>query len=169
MSGFMFQTTRSILSEIGSVRKTGALLKALNCKSVMVVTDMGLVRAGIFDQVKSSLETEGIRCTVFNKVLADPAHGIVRQAVEEAKREGVDGIVGLGGGSPMDVAKLVAFLTGNTSQSLDDIYGLDKCKGQRLPLIQVPTTAGTGSEVTPIAIITTGENQKSGNPNPNAV
>src|SRR5690606_32426162 len=72
-------------------------------------------------------------------------------------------VVGFGGGSSMDVAKLVALLAHpNGQQSLKDIYGVGNARGQRLPLIQVPTTAGTGSEVTPIAIVTTGETTKMG-------
>jgi len=71
--------------------------------------------------------------------------------------------VGFGGGSPMDVAKVVSYLSHpECTQELSELYGVGNCTGQRLPLLQVPTTAGTGSEVTPISIITTGENSKMG-------
>ena len=80
-----------------------------------------------------------------------------------AKGKNVAGVIGLGGGSSMDVAKLVAFLSNSEcKQSMSDIYGVDACKGERLPLIQIPTTAGTGSEVTPISIVTTGASEKKG-------
>jgi alcohol dehydrogenase len=82
-------------------------------------------------------------------------------AVEFAKQHAIDGVIGLGGGSSMDSAKLVALLA-NSNERLDDIYGVDKVKGKRLPLILIPTTAGTGSEVTPIAIVTTGKTTKAG-------
>ncbi len=80
---------------------------------------------------------------------------------ERLRKAGVDGVVGLGGGSSMDTAKLVALLVG-TDQRLPDIYGIGLAKGPRLPLVQVPTTAGTGSEVTPIAIVTTPTHEKKG-------
>ena len=76
-----------------------------------------------------------------------------------------DGVIGLGGGSSMDVAKLIAVLASGRKdivQLLESIYGIDLVLGNRLPLIQVPTTAGTGSEVTPISIVTTGATQKTG-------
>ena len=80
-----------------------------------------------------------------------------------AKDNEVDSIIGFGGGSPMDIAKLVAYLSSkNHNNDISEIYGVDNCGTSRLPLIQIPTTAGTGSEVTPISIITTGENEKKG-------
>jgi alcohol dehydrogenase len=94
-------------------------------------------------------------------VVADPPEHIVNTAVDFARSNGVDLVIGFGGGSSMDVAKLVAVLAGS-SQELGQIYGIGNVKGQRLPLAQVPTTAGTGSEVTNIAIVTTGETTKMG-------
>lgn len=162
MSKFVFQTTRSIVSELGACRQVGALMGSLRCRSVMVVTDPGIVRAGLVERVQDSLHKGGLRSTIFDSIVEDPPQSLVLQAAEQAKRNGVDGVIGLGGGSPMDVAKLVAFLNGTTEQPLEDIWGVGNCIGDRLPLIQVPTTAGTGSEVTPIAIITTGGNEKKG-------
>jgi alcohol dehydrogenase len=85
----------------------------------------------------------------------------VIEAVDYAKKAKVDGVIGLGGGSSLDTAKLVALLA-NSEESISDIYGVDNIKGKRLPLILIPTTAGTGSEVTPISIVTTGETTKAG-------
>jgi alcohol dehydrogenase class IV len=98
---------------------------------------------------------------VFTDVLADPPESNVLDALKLAREFGADGVVGFGGGSSMDVAKLVAFLS-RSAQSLPEIYGIGLAQGPRLPLIQVTTTAGTGSEVTPIAIVTTGEHEKKG-------
>jgi alcohol dehydrogenase len=86
---------------------------------------------------------------------------VVEAAVEFARRHEVELVIGLGGGSSMDVAKLVAMLAGS-AQRLADVYGIGKVSGARLPLVQVPTTAGTGSEVTNIAIVTTGTSTKMG-------
>ena len=100
---------------------------------------------------------------VFDQVLADPPEEVVLAAVRQAREMNAQLVIGFGGGSSMDVAKLVALLAHpHAHQSLAEIYGVDQARGQRLPLIQVPTTAGTGSEVTQIAIITTGETTKSG-------
>src|SRR5690606_8457932 len=115
------------------------------------------------DEVLPGFEAEGLRVAVYDQVIADPPENIVMAAVEQAKASDADLVIGFGGGSSMDVAKLVALLAHpGCAQSLQDIYGVGNAKGQRLPLIQVPTTAGTGSEVTPIAIITTGETTKMG-------
>jgi alcohol dehydrogenase len=163
MSGFLFQTTRSIMCEIGAARKTGTIMQNLGCRHVMVVTDRGIVGAGLLDRVTQSLEAAGIRATVFDAVEADPSQEMVLEAAHSAKSQKCDGVLGLGGGSPMDVAKLVSLLNGpGCSQTLEEMYGVHNAKGGRLPMIQVPTTAGTGSEVTPIAIITTGKNTKKG-------
>ncbi|MGB0844918.1 MAG: iron-containing alcohol dehydrogenase, partial [Alphaproteobacteria bacterium] len=94
--------------------------------------------------------------------VADPPESMVLTVVEAAKRAGVDGVVSVGGGSSMDTAKLVAVLAGNTDQPLGSMYGIGQVDGARLPLILAPTTAGTGSEVTTISIVTTGEAEKKG-------
>jgi Alcohol dehydrogenase, class IV len=86
---------------------------------------------------------------------------VVLDAVDYAKQQNIDGVIGVGGGSSMDVAKLVAALSGNDTP-IAEIYGVNQITDPRLPLIQIPTTAGTGSEVTPISIITTGETTKAG-------
>ena len=93
---------------------------------------------------------------MFDKVEADPSRTTLEAAVEAGRSAGVRSVVGFGGGSPMDVAKLAAYLLGS-GDNLDEIWGVDIAKGQRLPLVLVPTTAGTGSEATPISVITCGE------------
>lgn len=98
---------------------------------------------------------------VFEDVTADPPESVVLAAVERARAFQADLILGLGGGSSMDVAKLVAVLAPGT-QALKEAYGIGNVRGSRLPLAQVPTTAGTGSEVTNIAIVTTGATTKMG-------
>lgn len=130
-------------------------------RRAFVVSDAGIMALGLAEPALHALEEAGIAADVFAGVLADPPESVVLAAVDQARAFGADGIVGLGGGSSLDVAKLVAFLI-NAPQRLDELYGIGACKGDRLPLIQVPTTAGTGSEVTPIAIVTTGGAVKKG-------
>ena len=127
----------------------------------MVVTDPGIVQLGLLDVALASLQDQQIPYEIYSQVVADPPESIVHEAVAQAKNIGANGVVGFGGGSSMDVAKLVALLV-CSSQSLADVYGVGNATGERLPLIQVPTTAGTGSEVTPIAIVTTGKSTKQG-------
>ncbi|WP_296820029.1 iron-containing alcohol dehydrogenase [Brevundimonas sp.] len=161
MTQFAFQTTPRLLVEDGSSGRLGAELKSLGARHAMVVTDAFLARSGLLDDALKSLAETGVALTLFDRVEADPPEASVEAAVDEARAAGVDAVVGLGGGSAMDTAKLVALLaTGD--QTLQDVYGVDKAIGQRLPLIQVPTTAGTGSEVTPIAIVTTPSDEKVG-------
>jgi alcohol dehydrogenase len=129
----------------------------------LIVTDPGITRLGLLDRVLPGFAAEGVEVAVYDQVLADPPESVILAAVEQARAQQAGLIVGFGGGSSMDVAKLVALLAHpDNSQTLQDIYGVGNAKGQRLRLIQVPTTAGTGSEVTQIAIVTTGETTKMG-------
>jgi alcohol dehydrogenase class IV len=126
---------------------------------VLLVTDAGVRRFGLCDGALAALKGRAV--VVFDAVEADPSAKTVLAAVEAGRAGGVASVVGLGGGSPMDVAKLVAYLLGS-GDDLAAIYGVDQAKGQRLPLVLIPTTAGTGSEATPIAIVTVGETEKKG-------
>ena len=98
---------------------------------------------------------------MFSDVVADPLEEMVLAAAATARREGIDGVVSVGGGSSMDTAKLVAVLA-CSEQPLEEMYGVGLVKGERLPLVLAPTTAGTGSEVTPLSIVTTGTSEKKG-------
>ncbi len=158
---FVFSTTKTIISEPGSLSRVGDLLKGLEVNRLIVVTDQGIVAAGLLERLEGFLKAAQVSYCVYDQVIADPPESVVLQVLTKAREEQVDGVLGFGGGSSMDVAKLVALLT-HGEQSLSDIYGVGNARGQRLPLIQVPTTAGTGSEVTPIAIVTTGETTKMG-------
>ncbi|MBX9709935.1 MAG: iron-containing alcohol dehydrogenase, partial [Xanthobacteraceae bacterium] len=161
MQGFTFQSTKSILVEPGSSSRIGELVKGLGCKSVLLVTDPGVQKAGLLKAGLSGLEQQGIAVTLFTDVVADPPVHVIDAAVKAATDAKVDGVVSIGGGSSMDVAKLVALLAVG-KEKLSDIYGVGMAKGPRLPLVLSPTTAGTGSEVTPISIVTTGEEEKKG-------
>ena len=127
----------------------------------LLVTDPGLVEIGLVEPVLAALAANGIEVALYDQVREDPPESVVLEAVDLARSSGVDGVIAVGGGSSMDVAKVAAVLLGGTQQ-LADIYGVDQVTGKRLPLVLVPTTAGTGSEVTPVAVITTGETTKAG-------
>ncbi len=161
MSQFSFETSPKIICEQGGADRLGEIAKGIGISHVFLVTDQGLIKANLLDGTLASLSGAGVRVTVFSDVLADPPELSVQAAVDNARTAGVDGVVGFGGGSSLDTAKLVSLLV-RTPQVLPEIYGIGLARGPRLPLIQVPTTAGTGSEVTPISILTTPSHEKKG-------
>ncbi len=160
MNAFTFNTAPSILFGAGRAQSLHQMAGRLG-ERILIVTDPGLVRAGIVDPIVQGLRRNGLAVSVFDEVVADPPQALVLQATAAARAAGATGIVGLGGGSSLDVAKLVAVLAAS-GIDIAEIYGIDMIRGSRLPLVLVPTTAGTGSEVTPISIITTGEHEKKG-------
>ena len=161
MQSFSFQTTRSVLSEVGATAKIGQLLADRGCKKVAFITDAIILKLGLADAALDGIKQAGIDLWVFSDVVADPPQELILDAVEKAKIEGIDGVVSVGGGSSMDTAKLIAVLV-NSNQTIEEMYGVGMVKGERLPLVLAPTTAGTGSEVTPISIVTTGATEKKG-------
>ncbi|UTW09664.1 iron-containing alcohol dehydrogenase [Pseudomonas benzenivorans] len=163
MHSFSFATTARIICEAGAARRLAALCQGRGARSVLIVTDPGITRLGLLAEVLPGFLQEGITAQVFDQVAADPPDAVVLDAVRQARALKAELVIGFGGGSSLDVAKLVALLAHpQCLQALADLYGVDQARGQRLPLIQVPTTAGTGSEVTPVAIVSTGENSKQG-------
>ena len=163
MKSFSFSTVPHLVSEAGSASRLGQHVAAYFplVRRALIVTDPGFLRTGLVDAPSASLRAAGIKASVYADVVADPPQTVVLQAVEFARSRDVDIIIGLGGGSSMDVTKLIAVLA-QGSQEISDIYGIGNVKGKRLPLVQIPTTAGTGSEVTNIAIVTTGDTTKTG-------
>lgn len=156
---FQFEAAPRIICELGASLQLNSYLE--DCRHVFVVTDSGLVQAGIIEQPVAALINSGVNVTVYDGVKPDPSEHVVLAAAEAARSAGADCVVGFGGGSSLDTAKLVALLA-STPQSLKDIYGSQQARGSRLRLIQVPTTAGTGSEVTPTAVVSTPDHQKKG-------
>jgi len=161
MQPFSFATTPHLLCEPGAAGRLAQLCQQRGVRRVLIVTDPGIVNLGMLDDLLPGFTQAHLSVAIFGEVSADPSHACVLAAVGRARHIGAELIVGFGGGSSMDVAKLVALLAHPAcDQTLEAVYGIDQAKGQRLPLIQVPTTAGTGSEVTPVAVITTGEAAK---------
>ncbi|WP_105428350.1 MULTISPECIES: iron-containing alcohol dehydrogenase [Neorhizobium] len=161
MNPFVFSTTAQIVFRPGAATAIGDLVKQKLGRRVLFVTDPGLRRLGLCQPALASLTASGIETTVFDGVEADPSLATVMAAAGAAKAANVSGVIGFGGGSSLDVAKVVALLCGSGEQ-LNDAWGVGNAKGPRLPLALVPTTAGTGSEVTPVSIITVGGDEKRG-------
>jgi alcohol dehydrogenase class IV len=160
---FAFSTVAHIVSELGAAHKLGEHIaqRFPSVRRALLVTDPGFLATGLVDAPAASLRTAGLQVDIYSNVVADPPEQIVLEAVGAARAFAADIIIGIGGGSSMDVAKLIAVLAGS-GQELSTIYGIGNVKGTRLPLVQIPTTAGTGSEVTNIAIVTTGATTKMG-------
>lgn len=159
MLSMAFNTTRSIIIERGAARRLAAHVPDLGASSVLLVTDAGVMAAGLLDPVLAGFAAAGVPTRVFAEVLADPPEAVILAAIEAGRDCGADCVIGFGGGSSLDAAKLAALLLG-TGEELAQIYGINQSKGARLPLILVPTTAGTGSEVTAVSVVTTGAGQK---------
>ncbi|MEM9783092.1 MAG: iron-containing alcohol dehydrogenase [Pseudomonadota bacterium] len=161
MGAFTFRTTPAIEVGAGQAETAGAALSALGVRHALLVTDATLRALGLTAGAERSCAEAGVALTVWDDVKADPPEADMLAAVAAAQAAGVDGVLALGGGSPMDTAKVVATLLGS-GQPIGEAYGVGNARGPRLPLVLIPTTAGTGSEVTPIAIVTTGAAQKMG-------
>ena len=161
LSPFNFSTTARIVFQEGAAARLGEVAGPLLGNRVLVVTDPGLRRLGLCDPAIASLEKAGAAVGVFDAVEADPSLATLEASLVAARAHEATGIVGFGGGSSLDVAKLTALLLGS-GEDLDEAWGVGNAKGPRLPLVLVPTTAGTGSEVTPVSIITVGANEKRG-------
>lgn len=161
MNAFQFHTTKGLIVEPGACARIAALAGSTLGRDVLLVTDPGILRLGLHAPGLADLEAAGHRVTLFAEVEADPSRDTLMKAVAAGREAGVTGVLAIGGGSSLDVAKLVALLLGS-NQDLDTAWGVGQAKGPRLPLVLVPTTAGTGSEVTPVSIITIGEGEKRG-------
>lgn len=163
MDRFQFQTVPNIIAGLGTIQELSSILKQGRYQRVLLVTDPGMLQHQLHLPILEIIEDAGLDYAIYSDVQADPPEHVVLEAADFAKQENVDIVIGFGGGSSMDVAKLIAILSHPAQhQSLSDLYGVNQTTGPRLPLILVPTTAGTGSEVTPISIVTTGETTKTG-------
>lgn len=160
---FRFRTVPDIVFEPGAARRLSALIRPElgAARRLFVLTDAGLKKAGLLDAPLAGLEEAGYETEVYDRVVADPPEAMVLKAAARARDFGAQAVIGFGGGSPMDTAKIVALLISG-EQDLSSMYGVDKVTASRPPLILVPTTAGTGSEVTSVAVITTGQTSKRG-------
>ena len=148
----LFRTTRRILFGLGAVEKIGTEAQLLKAKKILIITDPGVIQAGLLEGLKASLQAAGISLAIFDGVEPDPRIEVVEKSVEKAKGERSDLIIGFGGGSSLDIAKVTSIMLTNQGK-IDTFFGVDLVPNPGLPVILIPTTAGTGSEVTPIAIL----------------
>src|SRR6267142_372160 len=149
---FDYQPRTRIVFGVNVVERAGALASEIGAKKLLLVTDPGIVAAGHAARVRGVLESAGLEVTFYDKARENPTTECVDKCMSVAKSAGVDTIVGLGGGSAMDTAKGCNFLLTNGGR-VQDYWGVGKATKEMLPLIAIPTTAGTGSECQSAALI----------------
>jgi alcohol dehydrogenase len=153
MQSFDFQSSTRVVFGENTLDQLGDLTKGLGGERVLVITDPGIVRAGILEKALDALKRAHLDAFVFDGVEENPTSGHVADGVRFAKdRGGIDLLIGLGGGSAMDCAKGINFILTNGGR-MEDYWGVDKATNQMLPSIGIPTTAGTGSEAQSFALI----------------
>jgi alcohol dehydrogenase class IV len=152
-----FHTAGQFLFGRGATGELGEVARRLGAKRVLVVTDPVLLRAGLIDEVHAPLSEEGVVVEIFSEGEPEPSLDAAERCVAAARQAKPDALLGLGGGSNMDLAKITAVVLAHGGGPRDYI-GDDKIPGPVFPLICVPTTAGTGSEVTAASVLTDGDN-----------
>ena len=153
MAPWTFHSAGSLLFGRGAAAKAGEVARRLRADRAFVVTDTTLAGNGVLDAVRGPLQAAGVAVTVFDGCVPEPPSDVVYAATEAARKAAGGLVVGLGGGSNMDTAKLVALLLAHGG-TLDDYVGDCRVPGPVGPLLCLPTTAGTGSEVSPAAVYT---------------
>ena len=161
MDGYSFKSVKTTLVQSGAVLQLNELLAERGLSRPLFVTDAQLIELGVVSPAIAALQQAADEVIVFDGIEPDPSERVVYACRDAFKAGNCDSVIAVGGGSSMDVAKVVSVLA-RGQQDLNEIYGVGMVTGGRLPLFLAPTTAGTGSEVTPVAIITTGETTKAG-------
>jgi len=155
----LFRIPTRILFGRGVSQKVAEPLQQVGAKRVLVVTDPGVIKVGLVEPVLERLRDAGIAYEVYDGVVPDPTVGDVDRCFERAKAMGADALVAVGGGSSIDTAKMAAVLVTNGGSVLDYV-GMDKVPKQAAPVVAIPTTAGTGAEITINSVIADPEQHK---------
>ena len=161
LNNFTFNTTSGIRFGNGTSKSCVSEISQKLGPNILFITDKDLMSLKLTEPTLIELNKLSSKVEVFQDVEADPSLKTLMNAIEIGKKNKITGVIGFGGGSSMDVAKLTSLILGS-NENIEEAWGVSNAKGPRLPLILVPTTAGTGSEVTPISIITVGEEEKKG-------
>jgi alcohol dehydrogenase len=149
MKMYSFKTAKKIIFGWGAVKSVGEEAKQLGIDRTAIITDKGVIKVGVIDKVKESLEKEGIEFKIWDGVESEPSLEIAEEAASFVRSEEFDGVIGVGGGSTLDTAKASALSINNLGK-ITEIF-----ERQPAPFLLIPTTAGTGSEVSNVAIFST--------------
>lgn len=149
---FNFFVKSNIVFGRGAVEQLPKMIVDYGMKNIMVVYDAGVKAAGIAEKVMAQVELAGVTATIFDGVIPNPTNEVVEEAAAIAKEKKVDGFVAVGGGSSIDLAKAINILMTNPG-SIGQYGGMNMVKNDCLPLIAIPTTAGTSSEITNVSAL----------------
>jgi len=151
---YNFVSPITIISGAGSISKIPEQIAKYNASKVMIFADPGVIQAGIVKKLEDILSNAGIAYVVYSDLVPEPPIKIADKAVDAVKNSDIELIIGIGGGSSLDIAKAVAVLSKNEGAAADylNLNGTRKLNNKGLPKILIPTTSGTGSEVTDIAV-----------------
>jgi alcohol dehydrogenase class IV len=161
LDNFIFNTTSGIRFGSGMSKLCAEEVSKKLGPNILFITDKDLMSLKLTEPALNELRKYSSIVEIFQDVEADPSIKTLLNSIEVGKKMNATGVIGFGGGSSMDVAKLSALILGS-NENIKDVWGVSNAKGPRLPLVLIPTTAGTGSEVTPISIITVGAEEKKG-------
>lgn len=150
---FPFRMPRTVLAGVGAAERVGDEAKRLGGARALVITDQGVLKSGWVDKTMERLQQAGLKTTLFSDVMAEPNMDFLNDAAARVREGGHDVVVGIGGGSSLDSGKMIASLLANGGK-VQDYFGIELIPKRSLPMVMLPTTAGTGSEVTPNAIFT---------------
>ncbi len=151
-----FFSTKNVVFGNGAIQKINEIIGRFQAENVLIITDQGVKGAGILEQLTSKIDKDSFNVTVFDQAVPEPPVATAMECYEFARQMETDVIIGLGGGSSIDLAKVVALLMehGGTPH---DYFGENAVPGPIAPIIAIPTTAGTGSEVTSVTVLTDSE------------
>ena len=158
MDCFRFILPTEIVYGPGVLSRLPEELKRLGCAKPAIITDGGIVKAGIADRVKTLVEDAGLPCILYSGVEANPKDVNCEEGARLAREFGADSLIAVGGGSPIDCAKAVGVLLAHDADKIKPYEGKTAATKPQVPLIAIPTTSGTGSELTFSAVITDTEN-----------
>jgi len=149
---YQFKAPSVIVNGPGAAKEVGSFAKGFG-KKALIVTDNLLEKIGLLKDIKGSLEAAGVSFAVYDKVIAEPSMEYTEEGLKAFKEAQAEFLIAVGGGSPIDAAKAISALAKNPGK-MSDFMGANKIPQMGAPLIAIPTTAGTGSEVTQFTIIT---------------
>lgn len=153
-----FSGAQRLIFGDGALAELPAALQTLGAQRPMILTDANLVRSGAMGRLLQALQTAGWESTVFSEIEAEPSVETATRAVASARASRPDVVIGLGGGSVLDLSKIVAALATYRDTAPPELFGFHRVPGPTIPVVAIPTTAGTGSEVSHAAVLTDTEN-----------